>query len=257
MQFFKELFSYREMLFSLVRKDLRSRYKASVLGFLWTFLNPLLQLVVYTAVFSTIMRVNIDKYYLYMFLGIVPWLFLTTSLQCGATSIVSNSNLIKKVYFPRLIIPISVVSSAFINMLYTFIIVFLALIVSGVGFSIYILYLPVIMLLEYMFCLGLSFIFSALTVYFRDLEHIIGIVTMAWFYLNPIVYEINMVPEEYLGIFYLNPMTSIICAYRDVLYYQQLPQWNNLAGIWIWSILSILVGSVIFQILQKRFAEEL
>ena len=116
MKIIKELYDYREMLSNLVKKDLKVRYKGSVLGFLWTFLNPLLQLIVYTIVFSTIMKVNIDKFYIYLFIGLIPWLFFATCTQAGSTSILMNKDLIKKIYFPRIILPISTVNSAFMNM---------------------------------------------------------------------------------------------------------------------------------------------
>lgn len=257
MEELKELYNYREMLSNLVKKDLRTRYKGSVLGFLWTFINPLLQLVVYTIVFSTIMRVNVEKFYIYLFIALIPWLFFATSIQAGASCIISNKDLIKKIYFPRLIIPISVVNSAFMNMVFSMVIVFLALIFSGIGIGKYVIFLPIIMILEYLFVLGLSFIFAAINVYFRDLEHILGIVIMGWFYLTPIVYTIDMVPEKYLGLFYLNPMTNIIGAYRDILYYNKMPGFGNLGVILTWSIGFIVVGYIIFQKLQKNFVEEL
>lgn len=253
----KELYSYREMMYNLVRKDLRTRYKGSFLGFLWTFINPLLQLIVYSIVFSIIMRVNVDKFYIYLFVALIPWLFFTTSIQNGATSILASKDLVKKIYFPRLIIPLSTVNAAFMNMIFSMVIVFAALILSGIGLSWYIVMLPIIMILEYLLALGLAFIFSSLNVYFRDLEHILGIITMAWFYLTPIVYTTDMIPEEYLGLFYLNPMTNIVIAYRDILYYQQMPNFSTLWGILIWSIVFIVVGYVLFQKLQKNFVEEL
>jgi len=253
----KELYAYREMIFSLVRKDLRTRYKGSVLGFLWTFLNPLLQLVVYTIVFSTIMRINVDKFYIYLFVALVPWIFFTSSIQGGATSILSGADLIKKIYFPRLVLPIAVTSAAFMNMVFSMLIVFVALIISGIGISWHVVFLPVIMVLEYCFALGMAMIFSALNVYFRDLEHILGIITMAWFYLTPIVYTIDMVPQQYLGLFYLNPMTSMVQAYRDILYYHQVPQFATLGSIAIFSVVFIVAGYVLFQKLQKHFVEEL
>lgn len=253
----KELYNYREMMYNLVRKDLRTRYKGSVLGFLWTFINPLLQLIVYSIVFSNIMRVNVEKFYIYLFVALIPWLFFTTSILGGATSILSSKDLIKKIYFPRLIIPLSTVNAAFMNMIFSMAVVFIVLIVSGIGLSKYIFLLPVILLLEYLFALGLSFIFAALNVYFRDLEHILGIVTMAWFYLTPIVYTVDMIPEKYLGLFYLNPMVHIIIAYRDILYYKQMPYLETLGSIFLWSIGFIIIGYVVFQKLQKNFVEEL
>lgn len=253
----KEIFAYREMIFNLVRKDLRTRYKGSILGFLWTFVNPLLQLVIYTIVFSIILRVDVDKFHIYLFVALVPWIFFTSSIQGGATSIIFNADLIKKIYFPRLVLPISVVSAAFMNMVFSMLIVFAALIISGIGISWHVVYLPVIMILEYFFALGMAFIFSALNVYFRDLEHILGIITMAWFYLTPIVYTIDMVPQQYLGLFYLNPMTSMVQAYRDILYYHQVPQFATLGSIAVFAVIFMVVGYVLFQKLQKHFVEEL
>lgn len=253
----KELLSYREMMYNLVKKDLRTRYKGSVLGFLWTFVNPLLQLMVYTIVFSTIMRVDVEKFYIYLFVALLPWIFFTSSIQGGATSIIAQKDLIKKIYFPRLIIPIAVVNAAFMNMIFSMIVLFVALLISGIGISIHIIFLPIVMLLEYIFVLGLAFIFAALNVYFRDLEHILGIITMAWFYLTPIVYKIDMIPEQYIKLFYLNPMTNIVIAYRDILYYQQMPKFNTLISILAWGSVLVLVGYLIFQRLQKNFVEEL
>ncbi|WP_252221703.1 MULTISPECIES: ABC transporter permease [unclassified Clostridium] len=253
----KELYDYREMLSNLVKKDLRTRYKGSALGFLWTFVNPLFQLIVYTIVFSVIMRVNVDKFYIYLFIALIPWIFFTTAIQGSSSCIISNKDLIKKIYFPRIIIPISVVNSAFMNMLFSMVIVFIALLVSGIGLSKYVIFLPVIMAIGYLFTLGLSFLLSALTVYFRDLEHILGIIIMGWFYATPIVYTVDMIPEKYLSIFNLNPMVQIMQVYREILYYKQMPNFNGLGSIIIYSLIMIIIGYTIFQKLQKGFAEEL
>lgn len=257
MRIIKELYDYREMLSNLVRKDLKVRYKGSVLGFLWTFLNPLLQLIVYTIVFSTIMRTNIDKFYIYLFIGLIPWLFFATCIQAGSTSILMNKDLIKKIYFPRIILPISTVNSAFMNMFYSMIVVLLTILVSGIGFSKYILLLPLAMIMQYILVLGMTFIFSALNVYFRDLEYILNIIVMMWFYLTPIVYKIEMIPEKYRLWFYLNPMTGIINFYRNILYYKRMPSFNAFGGILIYGIIMIVIGYFVFEKLQKNFAEEL
>lgn len=257
MSLVKELFDYREMLFSLVRKDLRSRYKASFLGFLWTFVNPLLQIIVYSVVFKVVMKVNIENYYYYMFTGLVPWILFTASVQGGATCIIANTNLVNKVYFPRLILPMSVVTSALVNMFYTLLVVFLVALLGNIGLSYHLVFLPIIMMIEYAHCLGISFIVAAFTVYVRDLEHILGIVLMAGFYAVPIIYNVDMLPKEALAIYRLNPMASIIEAYHDILYYKRLPESHNLVTILVLSLVSILVGAFVFEKLQKRFAEEL
>ena len=215
----KEIYDYREMVFSLVRKDLRGRYKGSFLGFMWTFINPLLQLCVYTLVFSFILKSDIDKYYLFLFVALIPWIFFSAALTGGSTSVLSQKDMVKKIYFPREVLPIAYVTSCFVNMLYCFIVVFAVVLIAGVKLSfVAFLYLPVIMAIEYVLCLGIAFISSAITVFFRDLEHILGIVAMAWMYLTPVMYSIEIVPEKYQRIFSFNPMTPIIRGYRDILY---------------------------------------
>ena len=231
MKHLREIYDYRQMIFSLVRKELRGRYKGSALGFLWTFINPLLQLCVYTFVFSIVMPNNIDKFYLYLFVGLIPWLFFSGSLTGGAASIINQKDMVKKIYFPREVMPIAYVTSNFVNMLLCFVVIFAVVIVSGVGINlIAICYLPIIMIVEYIMCLGGAMLTSALTVYFRDLEYILGIVTMAWMYFTPVVYSIDMVPENLRPFMNLNPMTPVIVAYRDVLYSKQVPHISTLAN---------------------------
>lgn len=255
---FVELYNYRTMIGSMVRRDLRGRYKGSVLGFAWTFINPLLQLVVYTIVFSNIMRAGIEDYYLFLFVALIPWIFFSTSISAGASCIMAQKNLVEKIYFPREVLPISHVTSAFVNMLLSFLVVFAALLVSGKGLDVFLLpYLIPIMIVEYLLALGFTFIVSALTVYFRDLEHILGIVTMAWQFLSPVMYSVDMVPEDMKGIFMLNPMTPIIIAYRDVLYYQQAPELNTLLLATGLGVALLIIGWFIFGKLQKHFAEEM
>ena len=143
-------------------------------------------------------------------------------------------------------------------MLLSFVVVFLVVGISGTGINfIAILYLPIIMVVEYILALGMAMIFSALTVYFRDLEHILGIVTMAWQFLTPIMYSIEIVPESMMPVFMANPMTPIIIAYRDILYYKQIPHISTLLHAFVLGIVILILGSVVFNQLQKRFAEEL
>jgi lipopolysaccharide transport system permease protein len=252
---FKELYQYRQMINSLVRQDLRSRYKGSVLGFLWTFINPLLQLIIYTIVFSTIMKNGIDKYYIFLFVALIPWLFFSSSVSGGAASILNKKELVKKIYFPRQVLPIAYVTSSFVNMLLCFVVVFAVLVISGVGISLAVCFLPIVMLVEYILALGIAMLVSALTVYFRDLEYILGIVTMAWMYMTPIMYSNEMVPEEYRSIFKLNPMTPVITVYRDILYYKQIPRLDILIQTVMIGIAFLIAGNIIFKHLQKGFAE--
>lgn len=254
----KELYIYREMIFSLVRRDLKGRYKGSVLGFVWTFLNPLFQLLVYTMVFSVIMKNDIEKYYLFLFVALVPWMFFSAALNTGSTCILSQADMINKIYFPREILPIVNVTSGFINMLLSFLVVFAVLVLSGFGLNCKaLLYLPIIMIIEYMLTLGMVLIVSAATVYLRDISFILSIVTMAWQFLTPIMYSEDMVPVEYLVIFKLNPMTAIIEAYRIILYNKAVPDMNTLVGASVYAIFFLCIGIIVFDKLQRGFAEEL
>ncbi|SEB00565.1 ABC-2 type transport system permease protein [Pseudobutyrivibrio sp. ACV-2] len=264
MNHLKEIFEYREMIYGLVRRELRGRYKGSVLGFLWTFINPLLQLVVYTLVFSVIMRAGIDKYYLFLFVALVPWIFFSTCLTGGAGCIMASQDMVKKIYFPREVIPIAFATSAFINMLLTFVVVFVVLLFSGYGLNpVALLYLPIVMLVEFFLALGITLLASACTVYFRDLQYILGIISMAWQYLTPVLYSSAMVEEQLanhrilLYIWNLNPTTPLINAYRQILYYKSVPDLHTLLAAVILGMLVCVIGYLTFQKLQRGFAEEL
>ncbi len=253
----KEIYAYREMIYMLVRRDLRGRYKGSMLGFFWTFLNPLLQLGVYTIVFSVIMRNGIDKYYLFLFVALIPWMFLATSVQGGTMCILAQKDLVTKIYFPRQVLPISHVITCFVNMLLCFLVVFLVC-AFGIGLNLPVLpYLIPVMLTEFLLALGLCFIVSGITVYFRDLEHVMGIIVMLWQFLTPVMYSVDMIPEKLRNLFMLNPMTPIIFSYREILYFKQTPNLQNLMFSLMLAILLLIVGWTVFNHLQKHFAEEL
>lgn len=266
MKHLKELYDYREMIISLVRKDLRGRYKGSVLGFLWTFINPLLQLVVFTLVFSIIMKAGYEQYYLFLFVALVPWMFFASSVQDGSTSILREKDMVKKIYFPREVLPIATVTSSFVNMLLTFIVIFIVLIISGRGINpVALMCLPVVMIVQYILCLGFAMIVSSLTVYFRDLQYILGIVVMAMQYLTPVMFGSELVEKAVVGKSYgpmilfiynnLNPMTPIIQIYRQIMYYKEVPDLSTLLVALAMGIVFIMIGEVLFKKLQKGFAE--
>ncbi len=253
----KEIYDYREMIWMLVRRDLRGRYKGSMLGFLWTFLNPLLQLMVYTVVFSFIMRAGIEKYYLFLFVALIPWMFMATSVQGGATCIIAQKSLVSKIYFPRQVLPIAHVTTCFVNMLLCFVVVF---IVSGISVGINFKVLPFLiptMIIEYILALGIALIVSGITVYFRDMEHILGIFVMAWQFLSPIMYSIDMVPEALRGVFMLNPMSAIIIAYRNIIYEKCAPDMSTMLLALVTGVVFLVIGWKLFERMQKHFAEEL
>ncbi|MCR5425355.1 MAG: ABC transporter permease [Lachnospiraceae bacterium] len=253
-----EIYQYREMIYELVRRDLRGRYKGAALGFLWTFINPLMQLLVYTLVFSTFMRSDIQQYYIFLFVALVPWIFFSGSLTGGSTSILGQSSLVKKIYFPREVLPITFVTTCFVNMLLSFVVIFLVLAVSGYGFHpLALFFLPLVMIIEYMLALGLTILFCAVDVYFQDTAHILGIICMAWQFLTPVMYPSSLVPARFRTIWRLNPMEPIIETYRDILYYKQIPSIANLVPSAVLAVVALIVGELVFDHLQKGFATEL
>lgn len=257
MSFFKDLYNYRELLKTNIKKEIRGKYKGAWLGIVWSYLNPLLMLAVYTFVFGYIMKVDIPHYPVYLFVGLTPWNFFVSSVSQSSLSVVSNAGIIKKVYFPRTIIPISNVTANVVNFLISSLIVFAFLLISGVGLSWHILLFPIILFIQYILLLAIAFIVSALTVFARDLEHIISVILMAGFYATPIVYDISQVPAAFQPLLKLNPMSSILESYRDVLFYHRMPNFKQLGIVFIVSVILFIIGHAIFVKLEKYFVEEL
>ena len=256
MKIFKELYNYREFLKTNVKKDVRGKYKGSFLGVLWSFINPLLSVIVYAIVFHYIMRFNIDHYLIYLIAGIIPWTFFTSAINTGMNSILFNADIIKKVYFPRLILPISSVTSCLVNFLISCIIILLFVVFSGVGISIYLVFLPIVVIIQYVLCLGIAFILSAIEIYVKDVEHIINFIISMLFYVTPILYTPDYVPSNMKFILKLNPRAYIIDAYHSVFYYKSMPNLFELGIVFVFSLFVLLIGYHIFQKLQRKFAEE-
>ena len=256
MRILNEIITYKEFLRTNVKKDIRGKYKGSFLGVLWSFINPLLSVVVYAIVFHYIMRFNIENYLIYLIAGIIPWNFFTSAINAGMNSILFNADIIKKVYFPRVILPISSVTSGLVNFSISCLIVILFAAFSGVGISIYLLFLPVVAMIQYIFTLGVVFILSALEIYVRDIEHIVNFFISMLFYVTPILYTPDYVPDNFAFILKINPLAYIINAYHSIFYYKELPNMGDLGIILVISIAIFFIGYKIFDKLQKGFAEE-
>ena len=253
----KELYQYRQLLKSNVRKEIRGKYKGSFLGVLWSFVNPLLMTLVYAIVFPFILRSSEPHYVTFIVIGILPWTFFTTTISQGTSCILINGGIIKKVYFPREILPLSIVTSALINFLISCLIIVVFLICSGIGFSFNILFLPIIVLIQYILQLGIILITGSINVYIRDAEYIINFFVSMVFYATPILYSTTMFPEKIQQLLRLNPMTTLIESYRNIFFYQQAPNFLGLLFVFIVSILLLGIGILVFKKLEKGFAEEL
>ena len=257
MKEFKELYQYRELLKTSVHKEIRGKYKGSFLGVLWSFLNPLLMVLVYAIVFPYIMRIQQEHYLVFLITGIIPWVFFTSVVTSGCNCVWTNGGIIKKVYFPREILPISVVLASLINFLISVIIILIFVIFGGIGISKYLILFPLIALIQSCLSLGFLLILSAINVYVRDIEYIVQFIVNLVFYATPILYTTDMFPQNFRIILYLNPMAHIIDAYRSIFYYKTMPNLYSLGSIGLVSIIILIIGYSIFKKLEKGFAEEL
>ncbi len=225
-----DLWRYRNALYHLTSRELKARYKNTALGFFWSLLNPLGMMLVFTAVFTVFLPNNsIENYPLFVLCGILPWNFLSAGVLSSISSITANANLVNKVYFPREVIPISTVLANLVNFLLSLLVLFAALLIFRSHFSPWIWLLPLVILLQTALILGLALILSTLNVFYRDTLMVMDVVMLAWFFLTPVVYPIEALPDSYtvLGVtldvqrlvYILNPMASIITTYRDLLYW--------------------------------------
>lgn len=260
MKLFHDLYQYRELLKTSIKKDIRGRYKGSFLGILWSFLNPLLQVLVYYIVFPYLMRgAAIPNYMVYLITGMIPWNFFLTTVSIGTTTIKANGGIIKKVYFPREILLVSQVCSGWINFMISCVIILIFCLVYGIGFSWQILLVPLISLIEGILIFGIILILGAINVYVQDVEYIVQFILNMAFYGTPVIYSLSQFSGA--GILYklieLNPLTMLIDAYRDCLLYHVNPNWMNLGIVLVLGLIITLIGLAVFKKLERGFAEEL
>lgn len=256
MKLINDLYNYRELLKSNVKKEIRGKYKGSFLGVLWSFINPLLQTIVYTIVFSIIMKSQMDNYLIFVVTGIIPWNFFLTTMIQGMTTVKANAGIIKKVYFPREILPISVVLSGLVNFFISCLIIIMFCLFSGVGISWHIIIVPFIALIQFLFTLGLVFALSAINIFIQDTEYIIQFVLNMAFYATPILYEPSTLPGLFQKVLNLNPMTHILDAYRDAFMFHTLPDLKVMLLLIVMSVAVCFIGYRIFKKLEKGFAEQ-
>ncbi|MBE6149983.1 MAG: ABC transporter permease [Firmicutes bacterium] len=252
------LYNYRQLLKSNVKKDIRGKYKGSFLGILWSFINPLLMTLVYAIVFPFLLKSTEPNYVTFIVIGILPWTYFTTTITLSHSCILYSGGIIKKVYFPREILPISVNVSGLINFLISCVIMFIFLIFSGIGFSWYILFLPLIILTQFILTQALALIISAVNVYVRDLEYIVGFFINMLFYATPILYSASLFSNSIIKyLIMVNPMATIIEGYRSILFYQTMPNMMALSIVLFASIMLLFISLKIFKKLERGFAEEI
>jgi ABC-2 type transport system permease protein len=249
----RDTLRYRELIWALAIKELKVRYKRSVLGFLWALLNPALMMVVLTVVFSTIMRFGIPNYAIFLLSVLLPWTFFSQSLSYGVECIVSNGDLIKKVAVPKIVFPIAAVLSNTINLFLSLIPMALLVIALHHPFYRTWLYLPVPILALLMFTIGMACLAATANVFYRDVSHILQVVLSAWFYFTPIIYALDFVPAHVRWLFKLNPIVYVMNGFRLAIYYGQMPRWQSVAASFVCGFAMLIAGFAVFLKYQDEF----
>ncbi|MDI6783573.1 MAG: ABC transporter permease [bacterium] len=274
-QLIRQLIQYRELLWSLVQRDLKARYKVAVLGFIWSLLRPLFTMVILYLVFSVVFRFEIDMnvpYPLYLLCALLPWGFHVTGVNNAANSLLHNANLIKKVKLPREVFPIAAIVAELINSLIAFIILFIFLVIFRIPVTVYLLWLPILLFIHFIFITGLGLATAALNVFFRDTSAILDAIMTAWFYLTPIFYPVSLakqhLPEPFYQLFLLNPLVPLVTGYRKALlgnsyntavtFGPSFSEWLGFLGITSLVAITIFwLGIVIFRHFDSQFVDEL
>jgi ABC-type polysaccharide/polyol phosphate export permease len=252
-----EIFKYRVLIQTLVLRELKSRYRGSFFGFLWSFLNPLFLMLVYTLVFSIYLRNPMEGYPAFLFCGLLPWLWFSTSIMHGAASIRDGGHLIKKVVFPAEILPLIAVLSNMINFLLSLPILFIFLLIFNIAITPLILLFPLLLLIQFILSTGLAFFLSAVNVHFKDIQQILNNLLMLLFFLTPILYPVTFIPDKYRQFFLiLNPLFPLMTSYQDILFNGRLPGAAGLSYLIFISILILFIGYNVFNKFRDTFAEE-
>lgn len=251
------LYRHRELVYSLIFRDIRSRYKQSVLGIAWAVLQPLAMTLIYTVVFSHIAKVETGgiPYPIFSYVALLFWNFFSQGILSGTECLTSNFNLITKIYFPREVFPIAAVLGKTVDLALGMLILIPLLIYYGISITWMIVMVIPALLIEICLLLGVTFLFSSINLFYRDVRHVMPLFTQAWMYLTPIIYPLSMVPKRYLGLYMMNPMSVLMDTFRRALLTADMPQWGYLGLSAAISVIVLVVGYIVFKKLEPAFAE--
>ena len=253
----KEIWAYRDLISAFVVRDLKVRYRGSVLGFLWSFLDPLVNMLVLWVVFGFLFARGIENFAIFLLIGILPWGFFSGSVSQGSAVISESRGLIKKIRLPREVFPISIVIANLVHFFFALVILVFFLVAAGVPFSpLALLFFPVVLLLAIVFNLGVTFITSSISVYFKDFPFIVESFLRIFYFATPIFYSVTMIPEKFRDFFLLNPLASMVTAYRQILMEGRVPELSLLVLFGLAAFLVLSLGWFVFVRLEKGFAEE-
>lgn len=253
----RRILQYRDLLVLLVQKDLKVKYRGAALGVFWSLLNPLLMMVVYTVVFSVLVRFSVPRYPIFILSALLPWNAFTSAVGTSVQSLLHNGNLIRRVHFPVEFLPLTTVLSSLVNLLLGFGLLTVFALVMGQPLGVPLLALPLVVLLQLLITAGIALAVSALTVYFRDLEHLVGVGLTVLFFITPILYPASLFSGKRMGVVLaLNPFSWLAASYQAIWHENSWPSGAHLGGLFAAAVISLVAGILIFRRLQPRFAEE-
>lgn len=258
---FAVLWERRELLWSMTGRNIRSQYKQSILGYAWVFVNPLMQMLVLTFVFSNILRIGRDvipyPFPLFLFVALLPWMFFSSAVSSATDSITGSASLVTKVYFPREILVVATVFSKIVDLLFGLLILLGLMIFYSEYPSWTIVWVPAIFAMQLLFTVGLSLPLAALNLFFHDVRYLVGVVLLIWFYITPVIYPVDIVPERYKIVFDLNPLALVVNAYRRALLDgTSLDIGRFLVGMGA-AVLAFLLGYYLFKRMEAGFADRI
>jgi len=258
----KAVYKWRELLWQMVGREVKARYKQSILGYFWVILNPLAQMLVMSFAFSIILRIPTNStenipYSIFLFVALLPWNLFANSVSSATASLVSSGSLITKIYFPRTILVISTITAKIIDFLFASIVLIIYMVAYQIPINMNILWIFPIFFIQQIFTLGLSFFFAAANLLYRDIQYLLGLILTLWMYLTPIIYPADMVPERFRFIFQLNPMSVIVNAYRQVILAGAPPKYSSLIIATLVSLIILLIGLSYFKSREKIFADNI
>jgi lipopolysaccharide transport system permease protein len=256
-RFVKIIWQRRSLIVELVKREVKLRYRGTWLGFLWSLLNPLIMTVVYTVFFVYFFRVSTPNYSVFLFCALLPWYWFNESVMSGTDCFVGRSGFVRDAIFPTTILPVTTIAASMMNYVLSLPVLLIALLAFRVPFGWSLLTLPLIMVVQFLFSLGIVFILGTFNVFFRDLRYIVQNLMMALFFLTPVMYDINTIPDSFRIVLKFNPMEHLVNDYRSIFYYNNWPDWGDTGIVLGISIVLLVLGVWAFERHRENFAEYL
>lgn len=246
-----------ELLKTLILRDIKIMYKGSVFGFGWSLISPLLLLIIFYFLFRKALSLNIPHYSLFTFCGLLSWTWFQASMYHGTTVVIASRELLRQPGFPVFILPIVAVGTNFVNFIISIQVLIIILILGNTGLNVTLASLPLVMAIQFLLTLGLTYFLAATNVIFRDTQHALTIILQLYFFMTPVFYDITMVPTSYRTLYLLNPMAQLLSAYRTILMKGEYPDWLPLLMVGAFSIILIGFGYRFFREVSYSFVEEI